>query len=51
MANVATKPEVVSATRTLVATKPELVLGGRGTDTSGSTPTTGDATVAYPIMG
>lgn len=49
MANQETKPEVVSASRTLRVTKPEVILGGRGTDTSGGTPTTGDATVAYPI--
>ena len=51
MANVVTKPEVASATRVTSLTKPELALGGRGTDTSGGTPPTGDATVAYPITG
>ena len=51
MANVETKPEVVTASRVLSVTKPELALGGRGTDTSGGTPPTGDATVAYPIAG
>lgn len=49
MATIEIKPEIPTATRAINLTKPELALGGRGTDTSGGTPPTGNTTVSSAL--